>query len=196
MAIKGTRSSNAKKTNITLPEIELAIAKYYGTRQHIIVPNISWGFSWNDKQGWHSMHECDMFIIKKTGYAVEVEIKRSKSDLLNDFKKRHKHESNKIKEFFYAIPKDKVDEWSKLIPKHAGIIEYWKYEENIWDKKKHQWSNKTKWVVKARITRNAEINKTASPLTVPEQLKIARLGTLRIWNLKEKMIKNATGKKI
>jgi len=116
--------------------------------------------------------------------------------LLNDFKKRHKHESNKIKEFFYAIPKDKVDEWSKLIPKHAGIIEYWKYEENIWDKKKHQWSNKTKWVVKARITRNAEINKTASPLTVPEQLKIARLGTLRIWNLKEKMIKNATGKKI
>ena len=79
MAIKGRRNSNAKKINITLPEIELAIAKYYGTREHIIVPNISWGFDY--------MHECDMFIIKKSGYAVEVEIKRSKNDLINDFKK-------------------------------------------------------------------------------------------------------------
>lgn len=191
MTIKKT-----KNATISTTEVELAIAKYYGTRQHIIVPNISWGFSWNDKWGWHSMHECDMFIIKKTGYAVEVEIKRSKGDLLNDFKKRHKHESDKIREFFYAIPENKVDEWSKLIPKHAGIIAYWKYEESIWDKKNHRWSNKTKWIVKAKTVRNAEINKNAIKLTTEEQLKIARLGTLRIWNLKEKLIKNATGKKI
>lgn len=174
----------------TITEIELSIARYYGTREHIIVPNISWGFSWNDNMGWHSMHECDMFIIKKTGYAVEVEIKRTKSDLLNDFKKRHKHESDKIREFFYAIPKDNLDEWSKLIPKHAGIITYEKYEEEIWDKKRHIWSNKTKWVVKARRIRDAETNKSAMKLTTEEQLKIARLGCLRIWNLKQKLIKD------
>jgi len=195
MAIRGVRKKTERNKVVTIQEIELAVAKYYGTRQHIIVPNISWGFSWNDKWGWHSMHECDMFIIKKTGYAVEVEIKRSKADLLNDFKKEHGHESNKIREFFYAIPKDKVDEWSKLIPKHAGIIAYWKYEENIWDRKKKKWTDKTKWVVKASRVKNAEVNKNAIKLTADEQLKIARLGCLRIWNLKEKLIKNEQNKK-
>jgi hypothetical protein len=185
-----------KKISISVNEIEIAIAKHYGTREHIIVPNISWGFTWNDKDGWHSMHECDMFIIKKTGYAVEVEIKRTKSDLLNDFKKRHKHESNKIREFFYAIPKDRVEEWSILIPKHAGIIVYEKCEEEIWDKKKRRWSGKFKWVTRAIRVRDAEANKSAEKLTEKEQLKIARLGCLRIWNLKEKLIKNATGKKV
>lgn len=195
MGVKGSRVKK-KIPAINVTEIELAIAKWYGTRQNIIVPNISWGFSWNDKWGWHSMHECDIFVVKKTGYAVEVEIKRSKNDLLNDFKKRHKHKSSKIREFFYAIPKDKVDEWSKLIPKHAGIIAYEKYEEDIWDKKARKWSDKTKWVTKARQVRSSQVNKEATKLTIEEQLKIARLGTLRIWNLKEKMIKNATGKKI
>ncbi len=174
---------------ITVQEIELAIAKYYDTRQHIIVPNVSWGFTWGENNGEY-IHECDVFIIKRNGYAVEVEIKRSKTDLLNDFKKKHQHKSEKIREFFYAIPKDKVDEWSELIPKHAGIIAYWKYEENIWDRKKQKWLDETKWVVRAGKIRNAEINKTATKLTTEEQLKIARLGCLRIWNLKEKLIKN------
>lgn len=194
MAIRGSRNKT-KKPTITTTEIEVAIAKHYGTRQNIIVPNISWGFSWNDKEGWHSMHECDVFVIKKTGYAVEIEIKRSKNDLLNDFKKRHKHKSSKIRELFYAIPRENVDEWSKLIPKHAGIIAYEKYEEEIWDKKKHNWSGKYKWAMLARRIRNAEPNKKATKLTIEEQLKIARLGTLRIWNLKEKMIKNEQNKK-
>jgi hypothetical protein len=194
MGIRGNRRKT-KKPLITINEIEIAVAKHYGTRQNIIVPNISWGFSWNDKWGWHSMHECDVFVIKKTGYAVEIEIKRSKSDLLNDFKKRHKHESTKIRELFYAIPEENLDEWSKLIPKHAGIITYEKYEEEIWDKKKKQWSGKTKWVTLARRKRNATPNKDAIKLTIEEQLKIAKLGTMRIWNLKEKMVKNEQNKK-
>jgi hypothetical protein len=171
-----------KSKQISLNEIELAIARHYGTREHIIVPNISWGFDY--------IHECDVFIIKRNGYAVEVEIKRTKSDLLNDFKKPHQHKSNKIREFFYAIPKDNLDEWSKLIPKHAGIIVYEKCEEEIWDKKKRQWSDKTKWVTRAIRIKDAETNKLAVKLTTEEQLKIARLGTLRIWNLKQKLIKN------
>jgi len=166
---------------LTVQEIEVAIARYYGTRQHIIVPNISWGFDY--------IHECDLFIIKKNGYAVEVEIKRTKADLINDFKKPHKHKSNKIREFLYAIPKDNLDEWSKLIPKHAGIIVYWKNEEEIWDTKKRKWTGKKKWVFGAKIIKSAEINKLATKLTIEEQFKIARLGCLRIWNLKEKLIK-------
>lgn len=167
---------------ITVIEIELAIAKYYGTRQHIIVPNISWGFNW--------LHECDMFIIKRSGYAVEVEIKRSKSDLLNDFKKGHHHQSDRIREFYYAIPEKYVAQWMEHIPEHAGIYSYNKHEEEIWDRKTRRYTGKTKWVVSIRHWRNAKINKTARKLTVEEQLKIARLGCMRIWNLKQKLIKN------
>jgi len=38
------KKGETKKTTITLNEIEVAIAKYYGIRKHIIVPNVSWGF--------------------------------------------------------------------------------------------------------------------------------------------------------
>lgn len=182
MIIKKKRVSKLPTT----VEIEVAVARHYGTREHIIVPNVSWGFDY--------IHECDVFIIKRNGYAVEVEIKRSKSDLLADAKKVHHHKSDKVREFFYAIPKDKVDEWSKLIPKHAGIIVYEKHQEEIWDKKNRTWSGKRKWVTRARRIKDAEINKTAKKLTTEEQLKVARLGTLRIWNLKEKLIKNEQDK--
>ena len=56
--------------------------------------------------------------------------------------------------------------------------------------------NEEKFPYDVEAFRNAETNKNAVKLTTEEQLKIARLGTLRIWNLKEKLIKNATGKKI
>lgn len=184
MAVKGSRTK-VKKPAISVTEIEVAVARHYGTREHIIVPNVSWGFDY--------IHECDVFIIKRNGYAVEVEIKRTKSDLLNDFHKVHHHKSDKVREFFYAIPKDKVDEWSKLIPKHAGIIVYEKRQEDVWDKKRRTWNGK-KWVTRARRIRDAEINKNAHKLTTEEQLKVARLGTLRIWNLKEKLIKNEQDK--
>jgi len=181
MAVRGIRTKTRIPT-ISTTEIELAIARHYGTREHIIVPNISWGFNY--------MHECDMFIIKKTGYAVEVEIKRSKSDLINDFKKPHQHKSNRIREFFYAIPKKNLADWGKLIPEHAGILSYDKIEEDIWDKKLRKWSGKKRWVMIVRRERNAKANTTSRKLTTEEQLKVARLGCLRIWNLKQKLIKN------
>ena len=167
-----------EKPPITVNEIEIAIAKYYDVRQNIIVPNISWGFTWKDKDVWHSLHECDVLVVRKTGYAIEVEIKRSKSDLLNDFKKKHKHESNKIKELYYAIPMDNVDEWSELIPKHAGIIAYDKPVSTTYVR------------TYVRKIRGAKTNMKATKLTIEEQLKIAKLGTMRIWGLKEKLIEN------
>lgn len=96
-------------------EIEVAIAKYFGVRKNIIVPNISWGFL---------THEADLFIVRKSGYAVEVEIKISRADLINDFKKKHTHndKQNRISEFYYAMPKDLYLKCKDLIPENAGII--------------------------------------------------------------------------
>ena len=149
-------------------EIEIAIASLFGRRRNIIVPNISWGLN---------LHECDMLIIRDSGFAVEVEIKRSKQDLLNDFKKRHGHRSTKIKEFYYAIPQSKVQKWKELIPEKAGIITYERGDGG--------------WVY-ANHYRMAK-KKPCRKLTEAEILKAAKLGCMRIWDLKERLYNNMFG---
>ena len=72
---------------ITTPEIEVRVASFFNPRQNIIVPNISWGVN---------LHECDLLIIRKSGYGIEVEIKVSKSDLIADAKKPHHHHDIKV----------------------------------------------------------------------------------------------------
>jgi len=98
---------------MTTQQIEVAVARKFGARQNIIVPNVSWGMN---------IHECDLMIIRPSGFAVEVEIKTSMSDLKKDFLKKHKHESVMIKEFYYAFPKEMLEKGIKLIPEKAGII--------------------------------------------------------------------------
>ena len=150
---------------LTLNEIECAIAKYFGTRQNIIVPNISYGFD---------CHECDLFILKKSGYATEVEIKRSKSDLKADYKKKHQHKDNRVSELYFAIPSNLYSECKDLVPEDAGILTVDKYKGNVvvWTERKPKW------------------NKEARKLTEQEHYTIARLGAMRIWNLKKKLIQN------
>jgi hypothetical protein len=160
-----------KKKPLTTIEMEVAIAKFFGVRQNIIVPNISWGFQ---------THECDLFIIKKSGIAIEVEIKRSKSDLLADFKKRHNHKDrqNRITEFYYAFTIELLNNCYDLIPKETGIIVCERYK-----------NHKNEEVIGAHIKRNSERIKWARKLTDKEIFKIARLGCMRIFSLKNKIIK-------
>jgi hypothetical protein len=114
VAVKRTVKPKVKP--IKTIDIEVAIAKYYGVRKNIIVPNISWGFHW--------MHECDMFIVTKAGIATEIEIKISKSDLLADFKKGHDHKdrAGRITYFYYAMPETLYEKCKDIIPKEAGIL--------------------------------------------------------------------------
>ena len=154
---------------VTTPEMEVAIAKYFNYRIHIIVPNLSWGFF---------SHECDLFLIRKSGYGFEVEIKRSKSDMLADFKKNHGHEDrkNRIVQLYYAFPIELLPKVEELVPPECGIITVEKYKSTGYEYRAY-----------ARMHRDAKRKKGAKRLTKEEQLKIARLGTLRIWTLKEKL---------
>lgn len=165
------RKSKPKTKPITTIEMEVAIANFFGYRQNIIVPNISWGLG---------MHECDMFIVSKARYCTEAEIKRSKSDLLADFEKGHHHKDrkNRIKEFYYAIPKSLLETCEPLIPKDIGIIicEKSEYRDYVY----------------AHIHRKTKPNLTAIRLTEKELHKVAHLGTMRIWSLKNKIIKLQT----
>ncbi len=163
------KTGKSKERGITTIEMEESISRFFGIRTHIIVPNLSWGLP--------GMHECDLFIVKKSGYAVEVEIKRTKADLLADFKKKHDHSDIRIREFYYALPEKLLETCTELIPEHAGIISCYK----------SKWATRNQ--IYASIIRKAKIRKDARKLTSEEQFKVAKLGTMRIWGLKNKLIK-------
>jgi len=147
-----------KYTKLKCVDIEIALARYFNFRTNVIVPNISWGMF---------NHECDLLLLSPAGYATEIEIKISKSDLIADKKKLHKHNDHKIKNLYFAIP-TYLRHCIKHIPDKAGII--------LIDQKKH-----------CEIIRKPRSNKTPYKFTDPDKFLIARLGTMRIWGLKERI---------
>ena len=159
----------SKPKPVTTIEMEIAIAKMFGIRRNIIVPNISWGLG---------IHECDLLVLRNSGYAVEVEIKRSIYDLKKDFEKRHGHidYKNRIVEFYYAFPEEMYEKCKELIPENAGII----LCKSYFDYKK-------RFKPKAYIKKKGKRNSKAKKMTQKEQQQIVRLGALRIWTLKEKI---------
>jgi hypothetical protein len=138
--------------------MEIYVARYFCPRVNLIVPNISWGMF---------NHECDLLVLTKSGYAYEIEIKVSRSDLRADAEKKHGHVSKKIKKLYFAIP-DTLADCVDLIPEHAGII-----------------------VVgptgRCKVTREARVN-SSHKFSDAEMFAFARLGTLRIWPMKEKIL--------
>jgi len=152
----------------TLIEMEVAVSNLYDVRKYIIVPNISWGLG---------VHECDLLILNQNNNAIEVEIKRSKADLKKDIDKKHLHKSKLIKYLYFAIPEQLIESVN-LIPDHAGIIIVtgFRYKPNF------------KLGYKATISRKAKINPEHRSLSVAEVLNFSRLGCMRIWNLKKKII--------
>jgi len=153
----------------TLNQIEYAIARRFGIRQYIIVPNISWGLN---------IHEMDLAVVSKSNYLYEVEIKRSKSDFKNDFKKGHNHidRANRIKHFYYALPDWLYDEVKDLIPDNCGIIILYQKQYDHQD-----------FPVYASIKRTVLYQKGVKPLYDNEIKQIMRLGCMRIWKLKRKL---------
>lgn len=143
-------------------EIEKYIARHYHTRVNLIVPNVSWGFG---------VHECDILVITKSGYATEFEIKISKSDLIKDAQKEHKHESKKICRLYFVVPKslsEKIgNDIELMIPSSAGLIEvsedgYLNFRIIAKDRNRYK-------------------------LNIHEMYQVARLGTIRYWSLRSKI---------
>jgi hypothetical protein len=147
-------------------EIEYVVANMFGIRRNIIVPNACWGLG---------VHECDLLIIRESGSAVEIEIKVSKSDLKKDAEKRHGHLNKKIKQLYFAVPESLAEACIEYAPQRAGIITV------------EAWT--TYPFGKATIRRKAVANKLAIGFTPEETQKAARLAAMRIWGLKEKLIR-------
>lgn len=139
-------------------EIEIALAKWLDPRRLLIVPNVSWGMG---------LHECDLLVLSRRGYATEIEIKVSRADLLRDKSKRHQHKSDMIKYLYFAVPIEMRGDLDE-IPLCAGILLV-----------NHRG--------KCKIARKARGNPTARRFIEMEQLKLARLGVMRMWALKEQI---------
>lgn len=174
-------------TKRSLYEIETALAKSpeFDFRKNIVAFNVN---GWSEKLPiWH---ECDMLICSKSGYLTEIEIKRSWTDFLADFKKKHNHDSEGlIKFFYYCIPEslyERVRDY--LCEKNfycSGIITY---NEDLIIEKRPIRINLENGEFKDIIGHHPSVKK----LFIEQQLEIARLGAMRVIGLKDKitMLKN------
>lgn len=164
-------------TAVTCTEIEVQIMRQFDYRQNLIVPNIS-----------NMMRivpfETDMLVLTKSDLAYGFEIKTSKSDLKADFKKpQHikfgemkngksglERFYGKFKYFYYAVPEQLKECALELIPDFCGLWVYAKYEyptlPKFYQAREPKKLFNYKWSEKQRY-------------------EIARLGTMRIYSLKQ-----------
>ena len=146
-------------------EIEVAIARHFNPRMNLIIPNVSWGLNFP--------YELDMIIVTPRHYAKEIEIKVSIPDLKADKRKRWAHTSDKVRQLYFAVPDNLKDKSISLIPERAGLLTV-KIVEDF-------------WVVS--LVKAAKINKSARKLNEEEIIKLGNLAAMRIWNLKESLLK-------
>jgi hypothetical protein len=143
----------------------------FNPRVNLIVPNVSWGLN---------LHECDLLVVTKSGYAYEVEIKISRADLKADMRKRHGHHSKLIRRLYFSIPRTLLH-CIEFVPARAGIISVG--DPEVWLSKNDD------DYFSCNIEREAEILPGAPPLSESERFQVARLGTMRIWSLKKKIVR-------
>jgi len=149
-------------------DVEVAVANHFDYRRNLIVPRVSWGLN---------LHECDLLILSDAGYASEVEIKVSKSDLLRDSDKYHKHHSNKIKALWFAVPDTLGDFALTHIEADIGVLCVC---ENSFKGKSRR----------CKILRQAKLRQASRKFTEEERYQLSRLGLMRYWSLRSDVFDN------
>lgn len=161
-------------------EIEIAVARFFGYRANLIVPNVTWGLDFR--------HELDLAILTRSGHLTEVEIKTNLADLKRDQEKNHnahRHPHPRIRRLFFAYPKTMDSpEAQALVPDHAGILTV----ERKHYKGYKDWTGKERpahTVLKASTARAAKPNREARKLDPESAARLPYLAAMRIWTLKE-----------
>ena len=139
----------------------MAVARELNYRQNIIVPNVYWGLDLR--------YEADLVCLRPSGYAIEVEIKTTASDIRADLKKRRQHDSDLFRQLWFAVPVDLAGHPD--IPGRAGILAVECPENETW----HY----------VKTIRPARRNPNARRWTDEQRVKLLHLGAMRIWGLKE-----------
>jgi hypothetical protein len=141
----------------TVAELELVAIEYFWNRTSTYVPNLHCG---------DFPFEMDIAWMTAKGYMSEIEIKIDKSDVYRDKTKEKwkRYPKHLIRETWFVIP-GKLIPVVGHIPEFAGII--------VVDEEGY-----------ANEFRKAHVNK-CHKMTRALQLKVAKLGAARLWNLKQ-----------
>lgn len=169
--------SAVRQTERSLTEIEIALAEsdYFNFVRNTVAFNVI-----GESARLPIFHECDMLVLRPSGYLIEVEIKRSWADFLADFKKEHHHGSygndNLIKELWFCLPlgclNDARDKLIEHKQEYSGIVAY---DEQL------------------RLTFYGGVPmKTFRKLTPEECFQVARFGAMRCVSLRKKLIHRTT----
>ena len=152
-----------KSKGLKTIDLVIALSSHFEFTRTLIVPNVSSGAN---------IHECDLIILSKSGYATEVEIKVSLSDLKKDKKKKHGHIDKRIKQLYFAVPEHllPIDEH---IPERAGVISVYRFRDTV----------------RCRVVKSALLS-PAKKWSEEERYNLARLGSMRIWALKKRVRNN------
>lgn len=157
-------------TKLSVQEIEDILIRLHagGIRSNLCVPNVSWGMG--------IQYEADLLVVTKAGYCTEYEIKRSYADFLADMRKDESaHKAPWVYRFYYVIPasiRSKVLEYFKDKGEETPAIVCY-YENGHID-----------------FCGGIPYVKGGRRMFLEEQLKIAKLGTMRYWNLRNKVGSN------
>lgn len=131
-------------------------------RRFAVVPNVSWG--------WGLDYEADLIAVSPAGRAIEVEIKISRHDLIQDCKKAkwEKGLDPRIRMFYYAVPEGLVDVAVETVKPFCGIMSV---------------PEKDSGYYRAKIVRRASVIENARPVSPEELNKLLHLGVMRYWDL-------------
>lgn len=184
-----------KETILNIEQIETLLVGYpsspFYIRRNIVIPNVSWGFL---------NHEADLVAISKAGCLTEIEIKRTWSDFLADFEKKHNHYDPKLSHFYYAVPESIVDRVFEHLYKGILVQGRWYYKATVTGYTKNNPLKCGLIFYKDPSECNpngiAEIVVTAKrmnyyKISVSEENKLLRLLGMRIWNLKKKIAESS-----
>lgn len=171
-------SNPVRNTGRSLTEIEIALAEsdYFNFVRNTVAFNVL-----GESSRLPLFHECDMLVLRPSGYLIEVEIKRSWSDFLADFHKRHHHGSyageNLLKELWFCVPSGCLEDAQKKLEEgkqaYSGIVTY---DEEL----------------KLRFVGGAPLP-VYRKLTAEERFQVARFGAMRCVQLRKKLISGSSG---
>lgn len=156
--------------------MEIALMRYFKFNHNLVVHGVC---DWSFIVGF----ESDLVVLTKSGYASGVEIKVTKSDLKNDLKKKHiksidnpkmfERYFGTLKHFYYAVPTKLKEAALEQIPSFSGLITVEKDEM---------------YGFRCKVVREPKIL-FKHKWTDAKRYDLARLGAMRIFGLKKKILK-------
>lgn len=165
------------KLNESLIAAELAM-NTFNKKYLMVVPNCYW-----------TGNECDLLIVTENLRIIDIEIKTSKSDLFADLVK-----DKWFQNWDYKIDgprtgdyreRQRKREWPKKVWKHYYVMPSYiwddKFLEKLPNKSGIMLINEETMAIK--VIRKSSPNKDAKQIDAEDAIDIARLISLRMWNM-------------